>query len=166
MESVWQSWLALRGLTVSGNLSVFANNPTLRDLLKPEAVWEFEQGQRYSALDIYKASSTRSSLFAAFLTLFETVDYVALPATQCMPFEADLDWPKLIAGRSMDTYHRWMECTIYASLAGLPAMSMPAGLLNGLPFGLQIIGKPNDEWSLLQLSYAWQAAKPVAAAIS
>ncbi len=156
LKAVWQSWLTLRGLTVAGNVSTLASNPAMRSLLKPEAVWEYEQGQRYTAADVYKASGLRSSLFAAFLALFETVDYIALPATQCMPFDKELDWPKAIAGRSMDTYHRWMECTIYATLAGLPAIAMPAGLIEGLPFGIQVIGKPQNEWSLLQLAYAWQ----------
>jgi amidase len=107
-------------------------------------------------LDIYKASVGRSSLLAAFLALFETMDYIALPATQCMPFDIGADWPTTIAGRTMDTYHRWMESSIYATLAGLPALAVPAGLIDGLPFGVQIIGKPQDDWSLLQLAFAWQ----------
>lgn len=156
LNAVWQAWLTLRGLTVAGNLAVFATQPKMRDLLKPEAIWEYEQGQRYSAQDVYRASGVRSSLLAAFLKLFETADYIALPATQCMPFDIGLDWPKSIAGRTMDTYHRWMECTIYATLAGLPAMSVPAGMIHGLPFGVQLIGKPNDELRLLQLAYGWQ----------
>jgi amidase len=160
LNAVWQSWLTLRGLTVAGNLSVIASNPATRVFLKPEAIWEYEQGLSYSALDVYKASAVRSQLYAAFLKLFESVDYIALPVTQCVPFDIDLTWPKQIAGRDMDTYHRWMECMIYATLVGLPAISVPAGLINGLPFGLQIIGRPNDEWSLLQLSYAWQAVVP------
>lgn len=157
LPSVWQAWLTLRGLTVSGNLSVFASHNGLRALLKPEALWEYEQGLRYTALDIYKASSVRSSLYAAFLALFEKVDYIVLPAAQCMPFDIQLDWPKSIAGQSMDSYHRWMECTIYATLAGLPAIAVPAGLLDGLAFGLQIIGKSQGEMALLQLAHAWQA---------
>ncbi len=157
LPSVWQAWLTLRGLTVSGNLSVFASHNDLRALLKPEALWEYEQGLRYTALDIYKAGSVRSSLYAAFLDLFEKADYIVLPAAQCMPFDIQLDWPKSIAGQSMDTYHRWMECTIYATLAGLPAIAVPAGLLNGLPFGFQIIGKSQGEIALLQLAHAWQA---------
>ncbi len=155
--SVWQAWLTLRGTTLAGNVSVFANQPALRDMLKPEAIWEYEQAQRYTALDVYKASAVRSSLYAAFLKLFETVDFIVLPAAQCVPFDLGFDWPKSIAGRTMDTYHRWMECTIYATLAGLPAMSIPAGMLHGLPFGLQVIGKPNDERGLLEFGMAWQS---------
>jgi amidase len=160
LESVWRAWLTLRGMTVGGNLSVFAQQAHLRPLLKPEAVWEYEQSLQYSALDVYKASAVRSALYAAFMTLFETVDYLVLPAAQCMPFDSQIHWPTSIAGRSMDTYHRWMECTIYATLAGLPALAVPAGLVEGLPFGLQIIGRPNAESDLLQLGWAWQQVAP------
>jgi amidase len=162
LDAVWQAWLTLRGMTVAGNLAPLATNSRMQVLLKPEALWEYEQGQRYSALDLYKASAVRSALYAAFLSLFEQaqVDYIVLPATQCMPFALDLDWPKAIAGRAMDTYHRWMECTIYATLAGLPALAVPAGVLDGIPFGYQIIGKPQGEWALLQLGYAWQQVQP------
>ena len=156
LASVWQSWLTLRAMTVSGNLAHFATHPKWRSLLKPEAIWEYEQGQRYTAQNVHTASVTRSQLLAACLTVFEKFDFIALPATQCMPFDIHQHWPTTLGGRSMDTYHRWMECTIYATLAGLPAMSMPAGLVKGLPLGLQIIAKPQAEWALLQLAYAWQ----------
>ena len=59
----------------------------------------------------------------------------------------------------MDTYHRWMEVVIYATLAGLPAISVPAGFgPNGLPMGLQLIGKPQGDFALLQLAHAYEMA--------
>jgi amidase len=59
----------------------------------------------------------------------------------------------------MDTYHRWMEVVIYATLAGLPAISVPAGFgANGLPMGLQLIGKPQGDLALLQLAHAYEMA--------
>lgn len=47
--------------------------------------------------------------------------------TQVWPFPVGERWPKAIAGRAMDTYHRSMEVTIYATFAGLRAISLPAG---------------------------------------
>ena len=60
-------------------------------------------------------------------------------------------WPRTIAGRAMDTYHRWMEVTIYATFAGLPAISVPAGFdaARRLPMGLQLIGRPHGDAALL-----------------
>jgi amidase len=65
----------------------------------------------------------------------------------------------------MDTYHRWMEVTIYATLAGLPCICVPAGFnAAGLPMGLQLIGRPQGEAALLRLAYAYeQAAQDVLA---
>jgi amidase len=60
----------------------------------------------------------------------------------------------------MDTYHRWMECTLYATFAGLPALSVPAGFhANGRwPMGLQLIGRPRGEAALLRLAAAYEEA--------
>ena len=59
----------------------------------------------------------------------------------------------------MDTYHRWMEVVIYATFAGLPCISVPAGFsAGGLPMGLQLIGKPQGELALLQLARAYERA--------
>ena len=83
----------------------------------------------------------------------------ALPAAQCWPFDANERWPKEIAGRTMDTYHRWMEVVIYATFAGLPCISVPAGFdERGLPMGLQLIGKPRGELALLRLAAAYEEA--------
>jgi len=66
------------------------------------------------------------------------------------------------AGRKMDTYHRWMEVTIYATLAGLPALSLPAGFHpNGRwPAGLQLIGRPHQESSLLDIAATYETLVP------
>jgi amidase len=59
----------------------------------------------------------------------------------------------------MDTYHRWMEVVIYATLAGLPCISVPVGFgATGLPMGMQLIGKPRGERALLQLAHAYEQA--------
>jgi amidase len=78
---------------------------------------------------------------------------------QVWPFDVQLDWPKEIAGRAMDTYHRWMEVTLYATFAGLPAISVPAGFdaAGQLPMGLQLIGRPQGDAPLLAAAAAYEA---------
>jgi amidase len=58
----------------------------------------------------------------------------------------------------MDTYHRWMESTLYATFAGLPALSMPAGFHpNGRwPAGIQLIGRPQGDAELLGVAAGYE----------
>ena len=92
------------------------------------------------------------------LKLFEQHDFLALPAAQVWPFDIGERWPRQIAGRAMDTYHRWMEVVIYATFAGLPCVSVPVGFNDqGLPMGVQLIGRPQAEGAVLQLAAAYEA---------
>lgn len=91
--------------------------------------------------------------------VFERFDVIALPTAQVWPFDKTLDWPKAIAGQGMDTYHRWMEVVVPASLLGLPAVAVPAGFgPQGLPMGLQLIGRHGDDARLLELAEAYHRA--------
>jgi amidase len=105
------------------------------------------------------ASASRTRFYLSMLQLFEKFDVLAIPVAQVWPFDVNLRWPQSIAGQSMDTYHRWMEVVIYATLAGLPSISVPAGFgANGLPMGLALIGKPQGDWDLLKLAHAYEMA--------
>jgi len=155
LERLWRCWLVHRHWLVAGNLATAYANPTTRAQLKPEACWEVESAQALTAADVYRASVDRSDWYRALLTLFEQYDYLLLPSAQVFPFPITEHWPQQIAGRAMDTYHRWMEVVIGATLAGLPAMSVPVGFsAAGLPMGVQIIGKPQADMAVLQLAYA------------
>jgi amidase len=163
MERLWRTWLALRSFLVAGNLAPLYANPLHRELLKPEAVWEVEQGRRVSPLDVYRASCDRSAWYGALRALFEQHDVLVLPSAQVFPFDAEVPWPRMVGGRRMDTYHRWMEVVIGGTLAGLPVICVPAGFsAQGLPMGLQIMGRPHADLELLQLAHAWQQATPFA----
>jgi amidase len=108
-----------------------------------------------SARDVSEASLARSRMYQQMLTLFEQHDYLALPSAQVWPFDADTPWPSVVAGRAMDTYHRWMEVVIYATLAGLPAVSVPVGFnASGLPMGMQLIGRPQADLAVLRIAQA------------
>ncbi len=161
-ERIWQTWLTWRRFLVSGSLGAYYDNPRQRVLLKPEAIWEIEQGRTTSAADVYRASVERSALYRAVLALFERFDFLVLPAAQVFPFDVDERWPKQVGGRTMDTYHRWMEVVIVPTLTGCPALAVPAGFgsgeAEGLPMGIQIIGPPRGDLSVLQMGHAWEQA--------
>ncbi len=156
-EKVWQTWLTWRRWLVAGRLAPYFADPAQRVRLKPEARWEAEQGQGLTGADTYAASLDRTAFYRHLLGLFERFDFLVLPTAQAWPFDAARDWPKAINGRSMDTYHRWMEVVIYATLGGLPAISVPVGFgAAGLPMGMQLMGRPLADLAVLRLAYAYE----------
>lgn len=158
-DEMWASWLTWRHWLVGGGLAVLADDPAKRARMKPEALWEIEGGRGLSAFDVYRASQARSALYGAALRLFETHDYLALPTAQVFPFPAGTHWPAEIAGRTMDTYHRWMEVVILATLTGCPAINLPVGFnAAGLPMGMQVLGRPRADLAVLQLGHAYEQA--------
>jgi len=156
-DEVWQTWLTWRRFLVSGLLVAFGADPKARALLKPEALWEYEQGRGLTGPQVYEASLNRTYFYRHMVGLFERYDLLVLPTAQVWPFPAEWTWPREVAGRTMDTYHRWMEVVIYATLAGLPAMSVPVGFnAAGLPMGMQLIGKPLGDLALLNAAAAYE----------
>ena len=155
LERLWQTWLVHRHWLIQGSLGAAYADPQKRSLLKPEAQWEVQGGLQLSAADVYHASVSRSDWYRALGKLFERYDFLLLPTAQVFPFDAQQPWPRLVAGREMDTYHRWMEVVIGPTLAGLPSMNVPVGFNpQGLPMGLQIIGPAQADRAVLQLAYA------------
>ena len=102
-------------------------------------------------------AADRTAFLNAMLRRFEQFDLLAIPSAQVWPFPVEWRWPETVAGRTMDTYHRWMEAVIYATFAGLPCISMPAGFgTNGLPVGVQLIGRPHADLAVLQVARAYE----------
>lgn len=158
-QRMWDAWTTLRHWLIAGGLGAFYQDPAKRAMMKPEAVWEVEGGLKLSAQDVYQASLTRSDLYRAVLRLFETYEYLVLPSAQVFPFDASTHWPAAINGVTMDTYHRWMEVVILPSLLGLPAAGLPVGFnREGLPMGMQIIGKHHADFAVLQVAHAYEQA--------
>ncbi|MGH8353756.1 MAG: amidase family protein, partial [Pseudomonas sp.] len=156
---LWESWRTLRHWLVAGSLGAAYADPDKRAQLKPEACWEIENGLRLSAMDVYRASAARSDWFRALGRLFEQYDYLLLPSAQVFPFDKQIHWPREIEGVAMDTYHRWMEVVIPGTLSGCPVANVPVGFnADGLPMGLQIIGRHQADLAVLQLAHAYEQA--------
>jgi len=157
----WDAWLVWRRWIVAGRIAPFLRKPEQRALVKPEALWEVDQAEGLTGNDTMRASVARTAFFHRMLELFERHDVLALPTAQVWPFDAAQRWPREIAGRAMDTYHRWMEVTIYATFAGLPCIAVPAGFgEQGLPMGLQLIGRPRADAEVLRVAAAYEATIP------
>ena len=159
MERVWQSWLVLRAYQVGSVLKPHHADPARRALLKPEVQWEIERGARLGAYELADASAERTVWYHVVRRLFDRHDYLVAPSAQVFPFDAEVHWPRRIADRDMDTYHRWMEVVVPITMAGGPALNVPAGFnAAGLPMGVQLIGRPHDELGCLQLAHAYEQA--------
>jgi amidase len=155
---VWDAWLVWRHVLVAANISPLLTSPERRALVKQEALWEIDNAAGITAAQLTRASVDRTRFFLDITALFEHFDALALPSAQVWPFPIEERWPQRIAGREMDTYHRWMEVTIYATFAGLPAVSVPVGTdERGLCMGMQLIGKPRGDVDLLRLAHVYES---------
>jgi amidase len=156
IEKVWQNWKVLRAWQSGSALKALYDDPAKRALMKPEAQFEVESGRKLTAYDIYDADVVRTAWYQAVRAFFERYDYWLLPSSQVFPFDAQTDWPKQIAGKTMDTYHRWMELMIPVTMSSCPALSVPVGFsADGLPMGVQIVGPNHGEFACLQLAHAY-----------
>jgi amidase len=156
---LWQSWITLRAMLNAGRFKAIYQDPAKRAQLKPETLWEIEQGRDLTAQAVYEASVVRSRYYAHMARLFETYDAVVLPTAQVWPFPAEWRWPQTINEVVMDSYHRWMEVVIPVSLIGLPALSLPVGFgANGLPMAMQIAGPVGADAAILAMGQAYHLA--------
>ncbi|HET6547292.1 MAG TPA: amidase family protein, partial [Solirubrobacter sp.] len=87
-----------------------------------------------------------------FLTRY---DFLAAPVTQVPPFSVDDEYPREIDGTPMGTYIEWFRSCSRITVTSHPAIAVPAGFTgDGLPVGLQLVGRHRDERSLLRLAHA------------
>ncbi len=130
-----------------------------RSLMKDTVVENIETGMALSGRDITAADAQRTVLFARLLAFFEDHDFLVLPSTQVLPFDVTTEWVNEIEGQRLDSYLDWMSICCVISLFGLPAISVPCGFsTDGLPVGLQIVGRPRADLSVLQAAYALEQA--------
>jgi amidase len=155
LDRLWEAFLVWRQWGMVESAALLAHG----ELVKPEARWEIESGLALSTTRIADAMLTRDAWYAAVVELFDGVDAVLAPSAQVFPFPADVHWPAEIAGRPMDTYHRWMETVAPWSMAGVPVLGMPAGFdARGLPAGVQLIGPPGADRRVLEIGLAYERA--------
>jgi amidase len=159
IDAVWQAWLRLRAWQNGGALLAYYNDPSKRALMKPEAIYEVESGLKLKAFDITAASAVRTEWYQAVRRFFSRYDYFIIPTAQVFAFDADVHWPTEIAGRKMQTYHEWMKGVLPVTMAGCPALAVPAGFsAQGLPMGIQIVAPNHAELACLQLAHAYDLA--------
>ncbi|NIV75235.1 MAG: amidase [Gammaproteobacteria bacterium] len=117
-----------------------------RELLKPEIVWNIEQGLALGPADLAWAQRARTRLYYHVVEFFRRYDLLLCPAAIVPPFDAEVRYVEEVEGRRFDNYVDWIAITYAITLTSCPAVSVPVGLTaDGLPVGLQIVGPPRGE---------------------
>jgi amidase len=130
-----------------------------RAQMKDTILWEIDRGQRVTAADIGRAELKRTEIYHRLRQFMDRYEFFVLPTVQVPPFDVTQPYPTEIDGVAMETYIDWMKSCYYISITGHPAISVPAGFTSeGLPIGLQIVGRHQDDWGLLQMAHAFEQA--------
>jgi amidase len=130
-----------------------------RHEMKDTVIWNIEAGRRLNGPQIGWAERQRTALYERVRAFMETYEFFILPVSQVPPFDVRQPYVAEIDGVPMDTYIDWMRSCYYISTIGLPAISVPCGFTSaGLPVGVQIVGRHQDDLGVLQLAYAFEQA--------
>jgi amidase len=153
-DFVFRTWRAFRFATNLG--------PLLRQhpgQIGPNVTWNIERGLELSVADLGRATLWQAALAERVSAFFDSYEVLACPVTQVVPFDVTLDWVHDIDGHPQHTYLDWMASAYRISVTGLPAISVPAGFTpDGLPVGLQLVGRRRADWALLGVARAVEAA--------
>jgi amidase len=144
----WKSWSTLGPLLEKH-----------RNQMKPEVVWEIEFGARLTAAEISDAMIEHGVIMERMRRFQERYEFMLCAVNQVPPFDATLHWPTEIEGAKMENYIGWMKSACRVSVTCRPAMSVPAGFTaEGLPVGIQIVGRHRDDLGVLQIAHAFEQA--------
>jgi amidase len=152
-------------MTIRAFRSASSYGPLLgqyRDLLKPDAIAEIEQGQALTSAAVAQALVKQGQLLDRMRRFEERYAFTLCAVNQLPPFDAKIDWPKTIAGVAMEHYIAWQKTCYWITATFRPALSVPAGFTaQGLPVGIQIVGSHRADFGVLQLGAAFEQATKV-----
>ena len=130
-----------------------------REEMKDTVVWNIEEGKRLSGPQVGRAERERTELFHTMRTFMNDYEFLVMPVSQVPPFDVKQRYVTEIGGERMETYIDWMRSCYYVTVTGAPAVSVPCGFTTeGLPVGVQIVGRYRDDLGVLQLAHAFESA--------
>jgi amidase len=148
---LWRAWAFELGYT-----DLIAQHP---GKIKDSVVWNAQEGLKISGPQLARAEAKRTELYQRVRRFMETYEFMVMPVTQVPPFPVTQEYITEIEGQRMETYIDWMRSCYYITVTGLPAISVPCGFTpDGLPVGIQIVGRHQDDWGVLQLAAAFEQA--------
>ena len=154
-EFLWKSWTTLRAKNIFED--TLAMNILDVNSMTYQAIWEYNKGKEINSEDIQSAIDKKQQCLNQIDLIFRNFDFLALPSAQVYPFDKNLQFPKNINSIELDTYHRWLEVFILSSLLDLPTVTIPVGFnKNGMPMGMQIIGRNKDDLNVFSFAYKYE----------
>jgi amidase len=127
------------------------------EMLGRSVRWNTEEGRHLTGPQLAAAERLHGELYERLRRFLVRDEFLAAPVVQVLPFAAECEYPREIEGVPMKSYIDWMKSCWYISTVGLPAISVPAGFTEeGLPIGLQIVGRHRDDVGVLQLAHAFE----------
>ncbi len=152
--AAWRAWIF--------ELGQGAELDAHRDQMKATVVWNIEEGRRLTGPALAAAERGRAAMAERVVAFMGEHEFLLLPVSQVPPFPVEEEYPTEINGVAMESYIAWMRTCSRITVTGLPAISVPAGFTpEGLPIGLQIVGRPGDDLGVLQLAHAFEGATEV-----
>lgn len=132
------------------------------DKLNEYVHWHVQEGRKLTGPQLSRLEAKRTELYQRMRQFMEKYEFFVMPVNQVLPFDVKTHYPAEIAGVKMENYIAWMKSAYYISTVGNPAMSVPCAFSeSGLPIGIQIVGRHNDDWGVLQMGYAFEQATNV-----
>jgi amidase len=133
-----------------------------RDEMKATVVWNIEEGRKLSGADVVDALHLRATLTERVEAFFERHAFLVMPVAQVVPFDVEVEYPTEVAGVPTTTHLDWMESCWCITVTGHPAISVPCGFTDdGLPVGVQIVGRRGDDLGVLRIAHAYERATGV-----
>ncbi|QOY90738.1 amidase [Paludibaculum fermentans] len=140
--------------SAAGNADRLKQHPeAFKDTLRGE----IEEGLRLTGQDLARAETAHGVMWRRFQAFLEKYEYFVLPTTQLPPFDVNTPYPTEIEGVRFTNYIDWMKACWYISVTGNPAASVPGGFTaEGLPVGVQIVGRHHQDFAVLQMAHAFE----------
>ena len=133
-----------------------------RGRIKDTVIGNIEKGLALSGPDVGRAIARRTTIFQRMSSFMESYEFLCLPVSQVPPFPATTPYVTAIDGVRLPTYIDWMKSCYHITCTSHPAISVPAGFTGDdkpLPVGLQIVGRYRDDFGVLQMAHAFEAAR-------
>jgi amidase len=130
-----------------------------RDQIKKTVIWNAEEGLKITGPQLARAEAKRTELYHRVRQFMERYEFMIMPVTQVPAFPVTQEYVTEIEGVQMGTYIDWMQSCYFITVTGLPAISVPCGFTpEGLPIGIQIVGRHQDDLGVLQMAHAFEQA--------